>query len=528
MGICNFVNINKRDSIIILNNEKDEKKTLIYPKYEYYYTINSNPNKNFYDKISLYLTYNNTLNDENSFFKFKVYFKIPNKKEEYILEGITEDKKGKDKIFFEKYFDIDFIFENEQIIKIICIQNNIEIQTCILSVGRLIGCKANSVKIPVKNNIGIIGELIIDGNKISKNNNNKLSTLEIIVNKFFESTINYFFILSNYRDEILYKSKDFCFDNNVKVFKNKVLFKSKQLFDNDKNKKININLFKRFIGNKSLDKKIQNNMEIKGGNFFTINNILNNQNIILFDTNKKKFGEILIKYSEENYNSLLEYIKFELQINTIFSFDYPLNDNLEYKEKNYEVIEEVIKTFSKILILYDFEQIFSMYTIENDDKINTEKVLSFNGILHFFRNKIKNKENKIEKKVKSKISNLLNLILETKIQKEMEKGINKYYIQIIILNDLNSDIEETKNILNVYSDFPVSFIFILNSINEEEINNFFSIYEFTYTKRKIIQILNLNNIEKITYIIREIGNQIENYYECQKKSDFFLLSENSI
>ena len=110
----------------------------------------------------------------------------------------------------------------------------------------------------------------------------------------------------------------------------------------------------------------------------------------------------------------------------------------------------------------------------------------------------------------------------------MEKGINKYYIQIIILNDLNSDIEETKNILNVYSDFPVSFIFILNSINEEEINNFFSIYEFTYTKRKIIQILNLNNIEKITYIIREIGNQIENYYECQKKSDFFLLSENSI
>ncbi len=93
---------------------------------------------------------------------------------------------------------------------------------------------------------------------------------------------------------------------------------------------------------------------------------------------------------------------------------------------------------------------------------------------------------------------------------------------------MNSDIEETKKIFENYSELPVSFILILNSKNEEEIYTFFSIYEFTYTKRKIIQILNLNNIEKITYIIREIGNQIENYYECQKKSDFFLLSENSI
>ena len=28
------------------------------------------------------------------------------------------------------------------------------------------------------------------------------------------------------------------------------------------------------------------------------------------------------------------------------------------------------------------------------------------------------------------------------IKKEIEEGINKYYIQIIILNNLNSDIEE--------------------------------------------------------------------------------------
>ena len=32
MGICTFVNINKRDSIIILNNEKDEKKNINLPK----------------------------------------------------------------------------------------------------------------------------------------------------------------------------------------------------------------------------------------------------------------------------------------------------------------------------------------------------------------------------------------------------------------------------------------------------------------------------------------------------------------
>ena len=109
----------------------------------------------------------------------------------------------------------------------------------------------------------------------------------------------------------------------------------------------------------------------------------------------------------------------------------------------------------------------------------------------------------------------------------MDKGINKYYIQIIILNELNSDIEETLKIFDIYSDFPVSFILILNTKNEEEIYRFFKIYQFTETKRKIIQILNINNIGKINSIIREIGNQIENFYEKQKSSDFFLLSESS-
>ena len=270
-----------------------------------------------------------------------------------------------------------------------------------------------------------------------------------------------------------------------------------------------------------------NDIEMKNGTYFTINNIINNKKIDIIEKNINKIGELKINYSEENYDSLLEYIKFELQINTIFSFDYPNKNQIENKENNNELIEQILKQFSKILILYDFEQIFSIYTIENDNSINTERVQSLNGILHFFRNKIKNKEIINEKIEKTKIGDLLNLILEKKIQIEMEKGINKYYIQIIILNEINSDIEETQKIFDIYSDFPVSFILILNSKNEDEIYKFFKIYEYTETKRKIIQILNINNIGKINSIIREIGNQIENFYEKQKSSDFFLLSESS-
>ena len=389
------------------------------------------------------------------------------------------------------------------------------------------GCKANSVKVPVKNNSEIIGELIIDGNKTNKNNDNKLSTLEINISKYyFEISVYYFYIISNFKDEILYKSNDFSFNNENNQYKNKIVFKSKIFFDNDKSKKLNINIYKR-INEMNSEGKIINDIEMKGGNTFTINQILKNKIIDIIDNKTSKIGEININYSEEIYNSLLDYIKSQMQINTIFSFDYPLNDNLEYKEKNYEVIEEVIKTFSKILILYDFEQIFSIYTIENDNSINTERVQSLNGILHFFRNKIKNKEIINEKTEKTKLGDLLNLILEQKIQKEMDKGINKYYIQIIILNELNSDIEETQKIFDIYSDFPVSFILILNSKNEDEIYQFFKIYEFTETKRKIIQILNINNIGKINSIIREIGNQIENFYEKQKSSDFYLLSQSS-
>ena len=391
MGICTFGN-NIENKCVIINDIQDEKNKIIYPKYEFYYLIYSNLNKNCYDKISLYLTFDNTTQDENSLFKFKVYFKIPNKNDEYVLEGITEEKKGKNKLLYEKYFDIDFIFENEQIIKIICIQNNIEIQTCILSVGRLIGCKANSVKIPVKNNFGIIGELIIDGNKMSKNNMNKLCTLEIIINKFLiNNSVYFFYVISNYKDEILYKSKDFNFENDKKQFKSKVIIKSKNLCDNDKSKKINIIFYERKNEINS-DIKILNDIEKKNATFFTINNILKNNKIDLIENNINKIGELIINYSEDNYDSLLEYIKFELQINTIFSFDYPIKNQNENKDNNNEIIEQILKQFSKILILYDFEQIFSIYTIENDNSINTERVQSLNGILHFFRNKIKNKE----------------------------------------------------------------------------------------------------------------------------------------
>ena len=165
MGICTFGNVIQNNSLIVEDPQKKNINKLIYPKHEFYYSIYSNYHKKCYDKISLYLTYNNSTKDENSLFKFKVYFKIPNKKDEYVLEGITEEKKGKETIIYEKYFDIEFIFENEQIIKIICLQNNNEIQTCILSVGRLIGCKSNSVKIPIKNNTGFtrqLGELHLE------------------------------------------------------------------------------------------------------------------------------------------------------------------------------------------------------------------------------------------------------------------------------------------------------------------------------------------------------------------------------
>jgi hypothetical protein len=359
---------------------------------------------------------------------------------------------------------------------------------------------------------------------MSKNNMNKLSILEIIINKFLiDNSVYFFYVISNYKDEILYKSNDFNFENDNKQFKSKIIIKSKNLCDNDKSKKININFYQRKNGNNS-DNKLMNDIEMKNGTYFTINNIINNKKIDIIEKNINKIGELKINYSEENYDSLLEYIKFELQINTIFSFDYPIKNQNENKDNNNEIIEQILKQFSKILILYDFEQIFSIYTIENDNSINTERVQSLNGILHFFRNKIKNKEIINEKIEKTKIGDLLNLILEKKIQIEMEKGINKYYIQIIILNELNSDIEETQKIFDIYSDFPVSFILILNSKNEDEIYQFFKIYEFTETKRKIIQILNINNIGKINSIIREIGNQIENYYEKQKSSDFYLLS----
>lgn len=229
MGICEFPTIKRKNSVKI-EDCQNSKNTFVFPKGEYFFTKFSNfasilksinVDDILYDKIHLAFSFNNK-NKKEEHFQFKLEMLNENNGTYYEI-GETESLGGENIIKYNNNICVYYLFEKNQCIKVICLQNNNSIYNFSFTIGSLMGNNVNSLVFPVKtsNNQEIIGEISIDGNITTKTKKICSFDVEILIN--FNNNENenskgsqdliFFYGISNCLDgtnmKYIYKSAEF-------------------------------------------------------------------------------------------------------------------------------------------------------------------------------------------------------------------------------------------------------------------------------------------------------------------------------
>ena len=520
--------------------------------------INSNSKINFIPKysiqdigykikINLIFFCNDNILKNSYTYKFQLFIDNSDIEEEnFISLGSTESMICQNKIKYEKNFEAIYFFSKGQRIKICCLENEKNINTSLFYLGKMINGFENPKLIIEKDN-DTIGELLIlinrdDNTKLFKNKkclfsvelSNKVKALE---------EGNFFFIINNSNEEIIYKSEEFNYNKNenqdfiyrfnFEIRKHFIFYKRKSIsFNLYKNKSIknNININEENKINENIQKEnIIEECELIGTVNITNEELLNNHGVNSFKLSSgilsalfKELIIINISYKETDYTPFLEYIKFQLHLNLIVVLD---NDTLK---DNSEEINLIINIFFSILSLYNNEEQKIIYT-----KLGNNPILKkANNYKEIFNNEINSNELK-DNNSKDKIIPVIELIFKGYIYSEIDKGINKYFIVLIFNNKKFIDINDNLNIIENYENSPLNIkVFNLgdqsnyietNNINMNIYNNINGNIKY---ERLLFQFYNIskqiNKKEKGTKYLNDIPFLVEDFFEIQKSAKFSI------
>ena len=526
-------------------------------------------------KINLVFFCNNN-NIKNSYtYKFHLYIDNSDLEEEnFISLGSTEAIICQNKIKFNKIFETNYFFTKGQRIKICCLENEKNINTSSFYLGKMINGFDNPKLIIEKDNNNI-GELLI---LINKEENSKLFknkkclfSIELPSNIKFSEEGNYCFCIYNGYNELMYKSKEFKFDNNsnnndnqlfifkffFEIRKHFIFYRSKtislNLYSVKSNNKINIinnasedNENKNIINNNKSNDEINNNnteYELIGSVNITNEELLNNNGMNSFKLSSgilsslfKESIVININYKENDYTPFLEYIRFQLHLNLIIVLEnYLLKDNSEQ-------IKNIINGFFSILSLYNNEEQKIIYIKSRINPIifkanNTKEI--FNNENNEDNNQDRNGENGEE----NKIIPIIDILLQKFMSSEENKGFNKYFIVLVFtdkkFSDINSDIKDSNNDLNLYQKYEnIPFnvkVFNLGDENNYNETNNINMNVFNSTngdikyERLMFQFYNINKQnnkkEKGNKYLNDIPFLIEDFFEVQKMTKFSIFDQ---
>ena len=570
MGICEFPTIKRRNSVMI-EECKETVNSILFPKGEQFYTKTSyytklnlndkNIDDILWDKIQLFITFNNKSGNSNSVFKFK--FEISNKNNGSYKEiGETDSLSGKGLIKFSKMIMINYSFHQEQIIKVTAYQDLVTISSVTFTIGSLMGSKSNSLLIPIKNKSNeLIGEIGIDGNHTSKMK--VMTTFDIEFTFTFPINASqqdnnkkeyfFFYVISKCIKENepknLYKSNEFSITEKKNTFKNTFHISSDMLCLCDNSKNIKIEIFE--IND---IKEIQHTLtESIFSETIQLSQLESSKDWMTFslkpNPNIQITSQVKIKYSQREMFSFLDYIKSGMQMNLITGIDFTTKNlpydnpsSLHYLSNTPNLYEKSISLFGDLISYYDDDHLVPLYGMggkkEASQEISHCFPLSPNIKLNGVKSLINTYKESLKNVIQGDTLNLLEIINEslTNIKAEIDEGINKYYIILLLVSGQCNDIKEMKDILVKASEYPVSiFIVGLGNDKYEDIavinNEEYAIINSNgdKIKRDIIQFIPIEKTngdiyEIVKEMLSEIPRQVEEYYEMEKNIKFSLLS----
>ena len=501
------------------------------------------------EKIRLYFELKKVVNSNNQHsFRISIINNSKINNETYL--GNLESRTGNN-IKFGNYFEIEYLFERQQIINIIPIINGETFGEKIeMVLSNLIMRQDNEVSIEIKD----VGTLIINYSKINEQDelNKEISIFQFSItlnNDIFKTEKyleNMFYVIKNKRIENtkrpIYKSHEYNLKLNTKRELTLISFDSDILYDNE-DEDIYFELYspsfnnKNFIGETSFTiKQLKNKLEKDDKN-----------EIVPIKSNKYQYlGFLEINYNSRKKMSFEKFAKIG-KINLEIAIDYTLSnkdvndpESLHYiddKIKNdYEI---AIRACGNILSNYNKDKIFQVYGFggipQNSKEANHCFSINFNednpdikgidNVINLYKESLK----KIELSSPTYLSPILKNLIK-KIEDDLKKNPeeNNYYFLLVLTDGILNDYWETVNNIVKASKLPLSIVIIgignydfgmMHNFDGDEKPLISTVGEIR--KRDIVQFVEFNkfkgSIDRGTdlaeEVLKEIPRQVEDYYK---------------
>ena len=472
--------------------------------------------------------------------------------------GDLEDRSGKN-IQFGNSFSVDYYFQREQQL---IIEPKINGKNTGLSkkitLSQLITSPSNKINIMFEG----IGTLIVYFKQVKLRktpSENLISSFQFTFNFTNKTIINnmisgLFFVIYNtsfnQEKHALYKSQEFCVQNNFVTSNFINLYSDSLSPDNNKNSIIYLDIFcPSLLQGRPI-----------GYTQFTLSQLEYNlkmdqlTNIDIESIKYGKLGVVQINYDETVKLTFIDYLSRGMQINLDIAIDYTASNNenpiplhnIDGMNKN--DYEKAIESCGSILAFYDYDKLYPVYgfggiplgqsyspnMVSHCFNINFQKDPNIQGIdnvLRVYRNSL----GKVTLAAPTFFTPVLNKVIkEIKYDLKNRQEENHYYVLLILTDGCINDMQQTCDKIVEASYLPLSIIIVGIGTADFSLMDILDGDKFPLKnskgelrKRDIVQFVRFEDFKKhnaIDYgtdlteeVLKEIPTQVEEYYEkCGK------------
>lgn len=461
--------------------------------------------------------------------------------------GRTDDLDLQDGNYsFHTSFAMNYHFERNQHLKIKIFQDNKEVQTIQIVLGKIMGSKnqmhneiMNHDFSGTKSHYDENEPLLLNMHAVAEKESNKNKLINFHVNSTFQSHDDYFYIISN---------------NIRKDQKSQRVYKSSEVSGNHIENTIkNLNINDICLGENQMPITFDF-YSVSHGHIANLSTTLqslstsNTVEIISLNSNQT-IGTCRISYDIYEKLRFVELLERGLQISLSVGIDYTASNrnptdrnSLHYiqgTEPNF--YEQAIRTCGGIVAYYDYDQRFPLFgfgaILNNSTQVSHCFNVNFNandpfvdgidGIIQSYKNSLFN----LRLDGPTYFSPLIKNMVEVVKNEMMNSNSSVYYILLILTDGAIHDMDATREVICEAATLPISIIIIgignsdfsnmiaLDGDNEPLVNR-----KGERIQRDIVQFVmyekfKLNPQELAAEVLYEVPGQVEQYYSMNNFND---------
>ena len=452
--------------------------------------------------------------------------------------GTTEAIMGEN-IIFSKVFLLDYIFEKEQLLKLIITSpEDYSLEFTInTTIARIMGSRNFNYKHDIIFSENGKFDLIID----AKNFKNSKEMVKIKTMLNFSSTINYKNVLKYYDTKEMFFTVNNCIKGDIRG-----LYKSEEVKESNYLEFSEFNIPKDLLCENNSDVIL---IRLYDSNFMEfaeiktdLQKMLNNCNIKVVEIKSKEIiGNMSIFAKQIIKKTFVDYLGEGMQINLVIGIDFTASNEAPSRPNSLHYVsgnepnfyERAISSCGTIVSYYDYDKIFPVFgfgaqfmgsnVVNHCFNLNFSQDPNINGldnVLDCYKSSVYKLNFSGPTYFSPLIKNTINIVKYNLMQSQEQI----YYILMILSDGQINDMSQTCDALVEAANLPISVIIIgigsadftnMNILDGDEIPITSSAGE--KIKRDIVQFVEFRRFEgdalKLSEeVLAEIPKQVEEYY----------------